>query len=357
MALGLACAALLAAACGTGAPASKPAPSQAAAPTPASTAAPAAAAVPSAPPAPLHLRLAYTAISGAQLPIWVAADAGLFAQNGLDADLSYIATSQTAMGALLGNEVDVLSGGAEAAIAVAVEGGDAVIVGDKLNKLVQAMYAAPSITDPAQLRGKAVGVTRLTAISGTAARYLLRSWGLEVDRDVTLLQTGGFPETVAALSAGGIDAAMLPPPQTLRAQDAGFVELANLWTAPLDYTGSVISTLRPHTPEQEELIRRVLRSVVESIHLIKTDRAQAIRSLQAGTKTDDQRALEEGYEVYAPLFERDLRISHDAVETALEELASRNPRAANTTPDSLIDARFVDEIRQSGLVERLYGQQ
>jgi len=345
-------------ACGTAAPAGRETvAAPRGAPGPVSTAAPAAEAAPTAPPAPVRVRLAFTAISGAQLPIWVAQDAGIFLQNGVDADLSYIATSQTAMGALLGNEVDILSGGAEAALAVAVEGGDAVAVGAKLNKVVQAMYAAPSITEPGQLRGKTVGVTRLGSLSGTSARYLLRSWGLEPERDVTLLQTGGFPETVAALSVSGIDAGMLPPPQTLRAQDAGFVELANLWSTSFDYPGSIISMLRPRTPEQEELTRRTLRAVVEAIHRIKTDRATALRSLQGGTKTDDPRALEEGYEIYAPLYERDLRLSREAFRNALEELAHTNPRAASTSPDNLIDSRFVDEIRQSGLIERLYGSQ
>src|SRR4051794_12940468 len=92
-----------------------------------------------APPQPLRVRLASTALSGAQLPVWTAQETGLFTQHGLDLDLSYIATGQTAMGALLSKEVDALSGGPEASLAVAVEGGDAVVVGASLNKIVQAL--------------------------------------------------------------------------------------------------------------------------------------------------------------------------------------------------------------------------
>jgi hypothetical protein len=42
--------------------------------------------------------------------------------------------------------------------------------------------------------------------------------------------------------------------------------------------------------------------------------------------------------------------------SALEELAKSSPGAADANVDSLTDVRFVDEIRQSGLVERLCGR-
>jgi NitT/TauT family transport system substrate-binding protein len=308
-----------------------------------------------APPAPMRLRMAYTAVSGAQLPAWVALDGGLFTQYGVDAELSYIATSQTAMGALLSNEVDMLSGAAEAAMYVFVEGGDAVAVGGYLNKVVQALYVAPAIAEPSHLRGKVVGVTRLSALSGSSARYLLRGWGLDHERDVSLIQTGGFPETLGAIAAGAIDGAVVPPPQTLGAKDLGFHELASLWTTPLEYPGSGVTMLRPRGPEREELTRRTIRAIAEATYRIKTDRPLAVRSLQTGTRTEDQRAIEEAYEVYAPLFERDLRLSHEAFRTAFEELAHNNPRAASADPASFMDGRFVDELRQSGLVDRLYG--
>jgi ABC-type nitrate/sulfonate/bicarbonate transport system substrate-binding protein len=304
----------------------------------------------------MRMRMAYTAVSGAQLPSWVALDAGLFTQYGIDAELSYIATSQTAMGALLSNDVDILSGAAEAAMYVFIEGGDAVAVGGYLNKVVQALYVAPAITEPSHLRGKIVGVTRLSALSGSSARYLLRGWGLDPERDVSLIQTGGFPETLGAIAAGAIDGAVVPPPQTLGSKDLGFHELASLWSTPLEYPGSGVTMLRPRGPEREELARRTIRALAEATYRLKTDRPLALRSLQAGTRTEDQRAIEEAYEVYAPLFERDLRLSPEAFRTAFDELAFNNPRAASADPDGFIDGRFVEELRQSGLVERLYGR-
>ena len=49
------------------------------------------------------LRIAYSSISGAMLPLWVAKDTGLFAKHGVDVDLTYI--RGVAIEALLAGEV------------------------------------------------------------------------------------------------------------------------------------------------------------------------------------------------------------------------------------------------------------
>src|SRR6266446_2785762 len=92
--------ALLATACAgpaaTSAP--PPAPSAAAAPAQVATA-------PAAVPAPAHLKVVYTAVSGSTWPLWLAQDAGLLAQNGIDAELEYVVSSTTAIQSLLSGEV------------------------------------------------------------------------------------------------------------------------------------------------------------------------------------------------------------------------------------------------------------
>jgi ABC-type nitrate/sulfonate/bicarbonate transport system substrate-binding protein len=51
------------------------------------------------------LRIAYSSISGAMLPLWVAKDSGLFAKHGVDVDLTYI--RGVAIEALLAGESPV----------------------------------------------------------------------------------------------------------------------------------------------------------------------------------------------------------------------------------------------------------
>jgi NitT/TauT family transport system substrate-binding protein len=301
------------------------------------------------------VKMAFTALSGSFMPVWAAQDAGLFTGNGVDLELSYIGNSPTAMAGLLAGEVDMLVGAPDAGNAAAVDGADVVQVASLLNKIVQAIYAAPTYTDPNSLRGHSVGITRFGALSDSAVRYLLRRWNLEPERDVSLRQIGGFPEMVAALSAGGIEAGILAPPHTLRAKDLGFVELGNLWTQPLEYPAIVFTARKQRSAEADEKVRRVLRASAEGIHRVKNDRATAMKTLETYAQSDDARANDEAYEIYTPLFERDLRLSREAFKTALEELVRNKPQAASFDADALMDARFVEELRGSGLIQRLYG--
>lgn len=336
-------------------PASAPSAAQPSGAAPAASAPASQASAPTTPPTPVKVKMAYTALSGSFMPVWVAEDNGIFTQQGVDLDLSYIGNSPTAMAALLAGEVDLLVGAPDAGISAAIDSGDVVLVGSLLNKIVQAIYAAPAYREPNSLRGHSVGITRFGALSDSAVRYLLRRWNLEPERDVALRQIGGFPEMVAALSAGGIEAGILAPPHTLRAQDLGFVELGNLWTQPLEYPAIAFQARKQRTAEQDERARRVLRATVDGIHRVKNDRPAAIKTLESWAKSEDARANDEAYDIYTPLFERDLRISRDAMKTALEELVRSKPNAATFDPDLLMDGKFVDEIRTSGQLQRLYG--
>jgi ABC-type nitrate/sulfonate/bicarbonate transport system substrate-binding protein len=297
-----------------------------------------------------------TTPSGSYWPVWVAQEAGYFTQNGGDVDLGLQATNPAAMAAFLANEIDLFVGAPEAAIAVGVDGGDVTSVGTVLGKIIQALYAQPQVTEPGLLRGKAVGITRFGALSESAVRYLLKQWSLDPDSDVSLRQIGGFPEMVAALSSGGIDAGIVAPPFTLGARDLGMVQLGSLWTSSLEYPAISVNVHKQRTAEQDEVIRRSLRAIVEGTHRVKTDRAFAVKVLADKLKSDDARANEDAYDTYADVFERDLRVSRAQFQTALDELARTRPEAASIDPTTMYDNHFADEVAQSGLVDRLYGR-
>jgi len=353
LAIALATLGLLVSACTAPAPPSASPPGEAR-PAPAPAAA-APVTVATAPPAPMRARLSFSSISGIGLPYWTAVEAGLFARQGLELELSYSAATAV-IGALIAGDVDLATSAGAELVAANVEGADIVAVAGTLNKVVQAFMAGPGVGEPAALRGRQIGVTRYGSLSDFSARYLLRNWGLQPETDVAIIQIGGLPEILAAFAGGGLDAGMLTPPQTLQAMDLGYVELANLWSQPLEYPGSVLIARRPTQPEQEELVRRFLRGLAEGVHLVRTDRDVAIRALGVGTQTSDARALGATYDIYTPLFERDLRLSREALRTAVDQLAATNPRAASADLDRMIDSRFVDELARSGFVERLYAR-
>src|SRR5216684_3258763 len=81
-----------------------------------------------------RVRVAYASISGSMLPVWIARDEGLYARQGLDVELIYIAGAVKIAEALLGGELDFGTTGASSAMGPGLEGADTIMVGSWTNK-------------------------------------------------------------------------------------------------------------------------------------------------------------------------------------------------------------------------------
>jgi hypothetical protein len=83
-------------------------------------------------------------------------------------------------------------------INASLRGADLVLVGNTGNSLVFSIMSRPEIKQPANIKGKKVGVTRLGGSTDWALDAALKQWALE-RREITVIQTGGMPEGLAGL--------------------------------------------------------------------------------------------------------------------------------------------------------------
>jgi ABC-type nitrate/sulfonate/bicarbonate transport system substrate-binding protein len=150
-----------------------------------------------------------TSTSIAHLPVWVGKDLGLFAKNGLNVEPVQIRGGAISTMAIMSGQT-VLSGvGAGSVIAARVEGGDIVLLACPTDLEPVSLIARPEIKSPADLKGKAAGITRLNSSIHFYLRSATRMIGVDSDKEMTLLQLGGSPEIVGALESGRIVAAAL----------------------------------------------------------------------------------------------------------------------------------------------------
>lgn len=73
-------------------------------------------------------------------------------------------------------------------------------------------------------------------------------------------------------------------------------------------------------------------------------------------KISDREVLDEIYEHYADVFMPLPLPSTHGMQTLLEWMAQRDPRAKEAKVDQFIDATILTEIEKSGFIARLYGQ-
>jgi NitT/TauT family transport system substrate-binding protein len=335
-------------------PGSATPPAREAAPAGAAASGPTAAATPAQ---LVPVRIAYSELTPAQAPNWVAYEAGIYARHGIDAQLSYIASAQSTT-AVLAGDIDVGLGGGYAVMSSRLAGSDLLLFLGVTTFYPYVFMAAPSINTPNDLRGKPIGISRFGSSSDIATRVALKHLGLDADTDVTLIQVNSLADRFAAMQSGAIAAGLASPPQPITLRRLGFKEfldLALLDERTLNNMGFATgSWLRDNATTAQALTN----ALVEAIHYTKTHPTETQRVLSQYLKIDDPEELADAYDFFITQHMR--RLPDPAVDAGrefLESQAATDPRAASARTEDFFDLRFVQQAAQSGLVERLYGGQ
>jgi ABC-type nitrate/sulfonate/bicarbonate transport system substrate-binding protein len=302
-------------------------------------------------PRTLHaapMRISYSAISGAMASLWVAQEGGYFKREGLDTELLYIGGGSLLIQSMLSGDVPLAYGPSVPVINASLRGSDLVLIGNTGNSLVFSIMSRPEIKQPAQLKGKKVGVTRLGGSTDWALDAALKQWGLERGRDLIVIQTGGMPEGLAALSSGALDAVVLSPPSNFRAQKAGMHELADVGQLGIIFPNTPLSTTRSFIKSNRDTVLRFLRGFTQGLNRLRTDKEFSMKVLSKYTKVTDPETLAQLHQTYGVRYSGD-RIPYVRAE-GVEEILKRTPgkEAREAKAGEFIDNSLLKELEQSG---------
>jgi len=342
---------VMALACAPAAPAPPAAPAGGGQPASAGAApaAPAAASAPSAttaPPAPVRIRVAHSAIAGSQALLNVAQEAGLFMRHGLEVELTNVGGRAATQALVSGELAAILSSGVEV-VASGLAGADGVIVASGLNTLDMSIWSR-EVTQPAELRGKRVGVSQIGESTDFAMRYALRQWGLEPGSDVEVLQTGQPPQRLAALESGAVEANIIQPPLTVRARKAGLHKLGEVSDMGLEYQHTCLITTRRRLAEDPEPIGRLVGAWAEAMYYYRAQPEASRAAVGRFMQLEDPEALAETYAHYDRLYVRPPYPTLKGIQAILDVLADEDPRARDHRPEEFVDTRFLDRLQQAG---------
>src|SRR5438132_8773215 len=117
--------------------------------------------------------IAYSNLIADSLPLWVARESGIFARNGLDVDLQYIA-SVNAFAALLAGQVQASAGGGSEVISGAAGGADVVVIVNLMPIYPYFMESPATIQKPTDLRGQSIAITNPGATFDIPSRVPLK---------------------------------------------------------------------------------------------------------------------------------------------------------------------------------------
>jgi NitT/TauT family transport system substrate-binding protein len=286
---------------------------------------------------------------------WLAKEAGIFKKHGLDLDTIFINGSVRGIQSLIAGDLGYSGAVGTAVINANLAGGDVAIIQSQMNTLPYFIIGNANIKSPEGLKGRAAAVH----IPGTSADFAMRLALMKVGipyKDIKAVTVGGAPARLAAVTQGQTDFTVVTDGEKIQGEKMGLrviIDMAKL-NVPFQFNCSV--TTRKKIRENPDEVRRVVWSMAESIRYYKTHKEESIKVAQKYTRGLSRDILEGAYAANAALLVEDTYPTLEGLKGTLEVQALTDVRAAKAKVEDFVELRFVDELRKSGFVDKLYGR-
>ena len=301
-----------------------------------------------------RIRIAWAGESPANSPIWVVQEKGLLKKNGLTGEVIRITNSPTALQALLAGELDVIVTSVTTLASSRIAGADIVMILGMVPTFVDHIITLQATTRPEQLKGKIGGVNRLGSTSDLGLRLALRRLGVDPEKDVKIITTGGNTERLAALSKGLTQFTIMPEPFVREAEKLGFKDLLDIGSLKIPFWWNAVLTKETIAKAKRPTLLKFARAMVEAVHSIKTEKESTKAIFSKNLRLTDPEGLERAYRAYTAVFPENLMPTPDGVKTMLDDLAIRDTRAVGANANAFVDASFIRELEASGFIKQLY---
>jgi NitT/TauT family transport system substrate-binding protein len=302
------------------------------------------------------ITIAYISDSpSSSVPQWIAKETGIFKKYGLDIDLVFIDGSTRGIQALLAGDLGFTEAVGTSAINGKIAGGNIAIINGVVNTLPYYIIGNPAIKSRDDLKGRIAAVH----IPGTAADFALRLAlkGINLPyNQIKAITVGGGPARIGALINGQAEFTIVSDAERIQGERVGqkvIIDLAEL-KVPFLFTCTVTSTKMIR--EQPDTVRRMAEAIASGVHFFKTNKAETIKIMGKYTRGADRTILEGAYAAYNKLFVEDTYPTVEGLRNTLEIQSSWDPKVAKAKAEDFFDLRFVDQMRSSGFIDKLYGR-
>jgi NitT/TauT family transport system substrate-binding protein len=299
------------------------------------------------------IRVGVSAVSMGNIILYVMKEARLYEKYGLDAEVITMNGSGISSKALVSGGIDIAPIATPTVINANLAGADMQILAHTLPGVVHALMVKPEIKRVEDLKGKKVAVSSLGSLTDFLVRHIARKKGLNPDRDVTLIQTGGDADRIVALSSGVVEGAALSHPAYGRAQKLGF---PMLWDSAkeINYPWIEITTRRAIIKNDRDMVVNYMKAHLEGIALFKRDREFGKRVIKKTLRVDDEELVNESYDIFSKAFIPAPYPNLQGMKTSYEYVAATRPDVWKHKPEEFADLSFVEELDKSGYIKSLY---
>lgn len=302
-------------------------------------------------PAQERLTFLYPSPAGSWVIPVVAKEAKYFEGEGLSVELVRVGGSTRIVAAMVGGSAQLIHAGEPAVIPAVARGADVVVIAATSKVPQHRLIARPEIKEVKDLKGRPVDITSFGASSDFILRYALQKNGLDPNKDVSILQTEGQPEGLAAMASGKIFAQRMSFPLHLKALEMGMRELVDFSQLGLEENNGTVITTRSFIAQRRGTVIRFMRAFIRGMYRYKSDREFAKKALAKFAQLDDQKMVEATWQEHAAHLQRVPRPTLKGIQSVID---SGMVGKIDIKADRIVDFSIVDELEKNGFIDSVY---
>ena len=292
--------------------------------------------------------VSYGGTAGFQATVWAMKDLGVFEKYGLNGDVVLVGGSARQIQGVLGGSTDFAQVDITAVVSANLKGADLVVVGGTLNRIPFSMVTQPEIREPSQLKGKKIGVVNFGGANEYAVLAALNEWGI-APSSVTIMPAGGAATRLTAMTTKALDATVLSPPETLKADKLGLRTLLHLSELKTSFPMNVVIVRRPYLEKNRDVVKRFMKAHTDAVYQLKHDRKKGLEVLRKRLMQKEADVLQGTYDYYAPKFEFPPRVNREGAAATAKFVIDRIAGGkANFDLNKVLDESILDELEKEG---------
>ena len=308
-------------------------------------------------PAAPEIVIGYANISARVSPLWIAQEKGLFAKYGVNVQQVYMPGSPVMIASMSSGQVHLANSGGTAALGAAAGGLDLRVIGTFTSRIPFDLVVRPNIKSPKDLRGKRIGVQVIGGTIWMGAMLGLEHLGLDSRRDdIQIVAAGDQTMLSQALEKGTVDGTVVDSAFSNNLKQRGFPILVELSKTNIPFVSNGIIARASYLQQQPDAAKNTLKAWLEGVAYALSPKMKpaVMETIVRRLKVSNPALAEQGYQDLLRATDRKPYPSVEGLSNVQRLMKLRNAAVADLKTESLIDARPIQELDQSGFIDQLY---
>jgi NitT/TauT family transport system substrate-binding protein len=300
---------------------------------------------------PKTVRIGVSETHVGYLPLQVAYHKGFYKDEGIQLEIILMPTNVINTATLTG-QLDI-NGAVTGTVGSAVQGSPVKLLIVTVGKPLLFLVSRKEIKDPRELKGKKIAGSSPGGSATILAKQTLKHYGVDPDRDASVLPMGGSTSSrFAALEAGLVDATVLPVPEIIFAKAKGYNELTfmgDIAQFPQNGFGATERKIRESPDEVYRMVRATLRGLLFLSDAKNRD--EVVQIIMKQHKVSDRKLAEQMLGYSRRVVTKEAQVTPQEVQFLIELMRTNAKVSRPVTVEEVVDFSFLERARKElGLI-------